>query len=498
MSLEETQKSVVVDSHCHTFNARDLPIYGFLKCVVLNADEKVLPDLVLPLAKLLSGLTQNVHSDEKELQKILDLLDDGGALEGLPFTEDEDELSDEEFLASFNEAIQKLEASQTKGDLELLDYIEKEAGVEQKDEGLESLIDVGRAVWSGGGVVARYIKWVRLLTKYRFRITDKLINTYSKDDCRVDLFTPALIDYDRWVNDEAKTNLVEQMKLMKANIRLHKGQVHPYFPFDPWRAAYYPDPDNGPLAWLQKATSSCGFVGAKLYPPMGYSAIDNASHKSFPKEAPDVPDEFGCKLDDELNKLYKLCTQEDIPILTHCADSNGVKEGYGQRASPEFWRTVIEKHPTLRVNLGHFGGLKSLDNDDGWAWIVGELLNNSTSNVYADISHYSSILKEEGRKETIQNLIRLFEKYPRAKEKIIFGTDWIMLARVKDHDEFLTEFKTAYKEAFGPEAAAKFMGKNAARFLGLYQGDRNRERLNLFYENNAIATPSWMTLVDSE
>lgn len=498
MSLSEDKRSVVIDCHCHTFNAKDLPIFGFLEKVALNADEKVLPKLVLPLARMLTKLTKRAPGTDKELAKLSILLDqstEAGAF-GIAAIDGEDQ-EDTQFLKDLNTAIYDLGQSDQEEDAALLSVIEAEADKpETVGSGAKSVFDVAEAIWKSRGIVSRYIKWIHLLTKYRYKITRRLVETYSEDGDTVDLFTPALIDYDRWVADKAQTDLPSQIRLMKGNIRLHKGRVHPYFPFDPWREAMSIQSEDGSLYWLQEAVEHNGFIGAKLYPPMGYRATDNASLTEFPEEVTDPPAVFGQKLDEAMEALFEYCKKKGVPILTHCANSNETRERYGDRANPIFWELVAKKYPSLRINLGHFGGLGSLSSIDGWAWKVGELLNDSNTNVYADISHFSAILDDSDRQVAIDNLKRLFDQYPNAKDRILFGTDWIMLARVRKHKEFLDIFRDAYQEAFGENECAKFMGLNAAKFLGLMPGQRNRQRLEAFYDKHEIKTPLWAQRID--
>jgi hypothetical protein len=77
--------------------------------------------------------------------------------------------------------------------------------------------------------------------------------------------------------------------------------------------------------WLQQGRA----VGVKIYPPMGFMAVGNDS-----SDAPAPPDALhqlvqqrragqtvGAALDDELRKLYALCTDLDAPVMMHCASS---------------------------------------------------------------------------------------------------------------------------------------------------------------------------------
>jgi predicted TIM-barrel fold metal-dependent hydrolase len=421
---------------------------------------------------------------------------EAGVIEAVADRADEGGLDEDRFFEELNRALQDLETSDKDEDRELLHHLEKEAGLPKRDETLEAFpVDLARAIWKGGGAAVRYVKWIKLLSKYRFKITDRLIETYSKGEQTVDLFTPALVDYDRWVGDKAEADIPSQMALMEGNIRLHEGRIHPFLPVDPWREAYSSGANDSPMTWLQKAIDQHGFIGVKLYPPMGYSPSGNALHNSFPPNVPDTPDVFGRRLDDALEALYTFCAQDEIPVLAHCADSNEVQDTFGERANPAYWERVVLNHPSLRINLGHFGDLDTLSEDHGWAWKVGQLLNDTSTHVYADVSHHSAILEKESREKTIKGLERLFDKNPNAQDRIMFGTDWIMLARIKDHDRFLLDFRNAYKEAFGAEAVDKFMGSNAAQFLGLHSGNKTRQRLELFYDRYNIPAPEWIAAV---
>jgi predicted TIM-barrel fold metal-dependent hydrolase len=312
-------------------------------------------------------------------------------------------------------------------------------------------------------------------------------------------FTPALIDYDLWVDNRTKTSLPEQIELMERNIKYHKGKVHAYFPFDPWRESKAPGRNGGSLYWLREAIEKHGFIGAKLYPPMGYSALCNECHTEFPDNSPQPAHEFGSSLDNAMRSLFAYCQTNDIPILTHCANSNETEKNFGERANPDYWERTVrsDEFPKLRVCLGHYGGLKTLsDSPNGWAWKVGRLCNDPDNNVYADISHFGAILESGTREKAMDNLEKVFNEYPNAMDRIIFGTDWIMLARVKDHKDFLQTFRDAFEKRFGRKNCCKFMGINAARFLGLGTGQKTRDRLVQFYERNEMEPPSWTKLID--
>jgi predicted TIM-barrel fold metal-dependent hydrolase len=492
-------QSIIIDAHCHTFNANDLPLKGFLTKVTLNADEKILPNIIRPLANLLAEIADNAPDFIKERNRLDSLLSPPEA--GIRAVEDyalpEADEPDEEFAEKLRGIMYQMENSADKDERELFVILEKEMGFSPGEAGVRSAMDSAKSLWSSRGIISRYIKWIKLLTGYRYEITNRLINTYSSSGTTVNLFTPALIDYDRWVDDQSKTSLPEQIQLMEKNIRYQRGRIHPYFPFDPWRESEEPEGEQGSLYWLKEAVEKNGFIGAKLYPPMGYSALDNKNHSKFPNNAPKPPEDFGRSLDRAMRSLFSYCQENDIPILTHCANSNETERCFGERAHPKYWAQAVSdgEFPKLRVCLGHYGGLDSLNESDGWAMQVGSLCNDPKKNVYADISHYSAILQNDKRNSTMDNLERMLERFPNAINRIIFGTDWIMLARVRNNQDFLKVFRDAFEERFGSENCRKFMGENAARFLGLSPGQKTRIRLDTFYHSRGIPAPPWTKLV---
>ncbi len=125
------ERPIVIDCHCHTFNANDIPTYGFLKKVILNADEDLLPRLAIPLAKLLTRLTEQTPGGDEELRKINKLLAQAGAvaesLEGViglaVGQAEDDEPNDEQLLEELRVAIKDLEKSEQSEHQELFSAI---------------------------------------------------------------------------------------------------------------------------------------------------------------------------------------------------------------------------------------------------------------------------------------------------------------------------------------------------------------------------------------
>ena len=119
MSELHAQRTAIVDAHCHTFNAKDLPVLGFLQMVVLNADENAIGQLGMPLARLLVGLTalaKGAEDEHRELDRLQGRMSDvapGVRASVLQADDSErtDEVTEEQFLARLQDALDELNRS---------------------------------------------------------------------------------------------------------------------------------------------------------------------------------------------------------------------------------------------------------------------------------------------------------------------------------------------------------------------------------------------------
>jgi predicted TIM-barrel fold metal-dependent hydrolase len=173
------------------------------------------------------------------------------------------------------------------------------------------------------------------------------------------------------------------------------------------------------------------------------------------------------------------------------------KEGYGERAHPEYWKRVTDLYPGLRVNLGHCGGMANLVHErNDWPLLVWKMMQDPSRQVFADSSYVFEIGDSSFRERLFDRMAQLFETHENVKGRLMFGTDWLMLAKRKGARDFLRTFGETYLARFGPECTAGFLGGNAARFLGLHPGAANRRRLEAFYERHGMATPEWMNRLE--
>lgn len=358
----------MVDVHCHIFNAEDVAMVGFVKSFMKKFP---LPKRAIKL--LLEDALRLEAPDYVEENERLDQLLRGEVLHGI--TDDSIESTEDEFKKYLDDL-----SAQGNDLTELLAKEEKELMAVDM-EGIHK-IELNEMLFIG--LFGRFWKWIRLLKKNRFEIANKLIDTYVD----IDLFTPAIIDMDYWLEDKAKTSIGEQIFLYVKIIRLNNGKIHPLVAFDPLREILYSEiPEYTSLYWVKKAIMDRGFIGIKVYPPMGFFLYNNSVH--------DPGNEFSPKIDKALISLYKWCQEKDVPIMAHCNDSNESQSGYEERANPIYWKEVLNDYPGIRIKFGHFGGADSLMKEDNkdWAETICDLMESEEyPHIYADTGFHEVAL----------------------------------------------------------------------------------------------------------
>ncbi len=499
----------VIDAHCHIFNAHDVPAFQFITKVFL-------PHYAVDLSA-----ANRRKLESKISEATADML------------------------------------GRTPGYEQELAVLEARLAGEDESEALAGTAELpnfarGSARACFGADVADNIlaikNLVSILTRFRHKNFEALMatNSHVEPHVSVALYTPSMVDMDYWLSAAGESEQVigdidtgafsprqssprQQVKLMEMVQRLYPGRCHGFVSFCPWRQAedVYHNAQVGEgspfrrqtaLETVQDAILNRGFLGVKLYPPMGFRAFGNADIPldGFPPDARQAPfaDAFGLHLDEALLELYAFCAEHDVPILAHAAPSNGAgssegtegkKAGYEKRAHPRYWAQVLAQPGLsgLRLNLAHFGGSHDPAQTVQWRQVIGELMD-TYPNVYSDLSHYPELLMDNfigtgqhcrEAAETLAPIRKPFlagEAGRKRAQRILYGSDWSMLSKEYYYADYLPVVAHMYRRkiygvGLGAEQNARaFLSFNAITYLGLRAGDKARARLESWYSRQGI------------
>jgi predicted TIM-barrel fold metal-dependent hydrolase len=275
---------------------------------------------------------------------------------------------------------------------------------------------------------------------------------------------------------------------------------------------------HSPLALVKRAVRTEGFIGVKLYPPMGFLPLDNAiklDYGDFPDHL-ELPfrKQLNAALDAVLGDLYAWCVEEQVPILAHAANSNGAGEGYSLRASPDNWAAVAKNFSGIRISLAHFGrfdaGFASPANphprlDQTWEWKMAKLVRAYPgSKIYIDLSYLRAALLAPDnniRSEVVRMLGEVKKEFPAISDRMLFGTDWVMFGEeelfppISYNGQYADRVVQLFTSAtFTEPEVTRIMSANAGSFIGLdlpASTTGNRARLTSLYNASGLDT-DWM------
>jgi predicted TIM-barrel fold metal-dependent hydrolase len=458
-----------VDVHCHTFCAADLPIVGFVAHYIPG------------LTDLSRELTRWPELIVRAILRVVATLPDAVAPAG-----------DAE-LASLRAAL----ATPAPAPIGPVPAIPGPL----LDDLLERLLRL--LPFSVGAdtrqVLDRYVDTLYLVAHPRAALAATLARTYPS----VTMFVPSLVDYDAWSEDRAPTPLATQIQVMelvsKLSLRGRIGRpdarIHPFVAFDPRREAE----SATAMQMVRHAVESAGFLGVKLYPPVGFAPLDNQRLRSNRPQS--------ARIDAALSALYTYCQAEEVPITAHASPANEFGLGLRTLVAPARWRPALAAFPGLRLNLAHFGHEYGVDprlgvrTPEAWMWQAATLID-AYPNVYADLSGSPLGYDPAGATRLLGYLLEVMAAFPRVKKRLMYGSDW-WLARLDPGTAAgtLETTRGTLAARLAPDEVADVMGRNALRFLGLLDDDnrpragRAARRLRRLYAAagpGAAAPPPWL------
>jgi predicted TIM-barrel fold metal-dependent hydrolase len=535
-----------IDAHCHLFNGRDLPIYGLLESVIIQ--QNVFGIFAEPLAQFLAATIENNAPTYVDEVKILDghLIPNPAAI--VEYKRNSERAA--EFLerglkkfidkyTSFGSDAQNPPNSRYDGFLlELLLRYAPSSAIESgksKSEIVSSLRDkrfrdriIEQLLANGkprtrmsfddefGEYLAQFCFWAAKFLDYHFQLADDLGGLFGENDGNDELriITPAIDDFGpwplKWWYTDDVTQPLQQAKLFQkiALIQPKGRKLHGLIGFDPWHYLQDLHDKTHPnaLEVVQTAIEQFGFVGVKLYPPMGFRASNNTAlpKDSFPENLRRLYNNPGPKLDWALDQLYAYSNDNKIAIQAHGAASIGSRPNYIARAEPIHWTSVLRRYTSLRVNLGHFGGIwdyftdaacgpRSSDVDAQWPKQIAHMIRN-LANLYCDVADFSGVLERwDSEKcstpDIFAGLKQLLKGNDHLRSRVLYGSDWVMLDREPRSDGYYNAMRREFSKVLKTADLEAFLGQNAAAFFGLGHGQPTRKRIDDFYIRNKLTPP---------
>jgi hypothetical protein len=358
-----------------------------------------------------------------------------------------------------------------------------------------------------------------IVRNFQFRYVNvyDYLGEYSRGKTRrIDLLIAHLVDFDWPIGggQPTTTNLRDQIRVMERISALTGGRVQCFAPYDPLKEVAF-GLGLSPVSSLQLVKDAIldhGFIGVKLYPPMGFAPIDNASFdgKGFWNQVW-IPqslhrNDVGVRLDNALSELYSWCQTNGVPIMAHTSPTNGPSIVFEGLTKANYWRKVRNAFSGIRVDFAHFGDSDLIDDKGVRAKHLSNLMNQTNGQfLYADSAYFADLLS---RQPELQTYLTTLMQYSKNKggaalaQRLMYGTDWEMVVlEGTQSDQYLERFEGVLSvldnQSLGAEGklSDRFFGVNAAIFLGLKKGEPTRQRLDRYY--GLGSKPAWMSKVDN-
>jgi predicted TIM-barrel fold metal-dependent hydrolase len=361
----------------------------------------------------------------------------------------------------------------------------------------------------------QYRKWADTLSKEVKSITCEMVETFQKDkiDLYVPLMIDFEYWFRNSPDNPIKDQIEFVHKNI---IIPYRGRIHPFAPFCPARELAFRknmlNPDrkpelSGSLQLVKDAIENKGFIGVKLYNALGYKPFNNATVEDKRRERIGLHRKRGYHIfkgeeyDEVLSELYDYCIENEVPLTTHCGmygieSYSDASFDFGQAV---FWHEVLsqKRYEDLHLNLAHFGWCQEYryHGRKGWVKDICEMLI-MYKYLFTDVSHHRVLSGKDRKKfkEDYRDMRCDFsDHWTDIKKKILFGIDWHVIKRVKNFEDFKDKYLEVLKHdnLFTDDEIDDFLGGNALNFLGLLPGGKNRLRLEKFYKDNNIDPPEW-------
>jgi len=467
-----------IDTHAHFFNLRSIPARGILR-------RWNVPDLLArALTKLLLSMVEEdgaarlldadpIPADDELIPRIAadappEIFLDEDFIKGLAYI---DELDLAEVLARVpvppgETALVKTDGQRLMSPMSLVTLDASQLDGQLRFDLITLFLRKVRRIIKGG---IGALKFLYLMTRSEAHILATYLDLYD-----VDLAVHHMMDLEaHYPPDPPLYDYASvQIPRIRALAEQSGGKVVVFAAFDPYR--------QNCQAIIESAVAQ-GCIGVKFYPPSGYrpSGNQDGTYDGPPARV----------LDERNNRLFKFCSQQGIPVFTHCTPGGfQAGEGYGLHSDPKYWRPVLERYRDLIVGFGHSGGAEGWfaeNTPEGDAIFYNSFaggcfdLMREFDNVYLDFGYLDEVSEEAQLRRISERLQTLLGATPKLGERFMYGSDWHMLYNEARSADYLRAFEELFTSDLEPYRE-KFFSGNARKFLRLAEHvERNAGVLSL-------------------
>lgn len=465
--------SFVIDTHGHFFNARDVPVKGYLAGPVAHSKTGALRELIKALAPISDWLAFTAPSAKGEFdQLIARARQDKLAAKSLAEVRDDHGRERDQYLSNVSEqffAQAQKEAPEFVARYNALaerpfiankgrsvqgplrpDSLARAMRSDERRAGptLQSLDALEPAEY-GDGVLA----FVGYMLSYRWMNLLAYQQSYTSEpgSFGVNQVLGALVDFDYWLTPPPPRSAQEdQIKLHQLLSVLSNGYMRPIAAYNPWKDVQ----DKGTTrARVIAAIRDRGFVGAKMYPPNGFRPYGN-EELPLPAGSRIAGMPTGKELDVALLETWRELGVLNVPMMAHSGHSMGKDAIFDAMAGPEGYERLCKASSSAppHVHLGHFGG-----DDDQFPWSAtfAELMEKpGCSRLYGDLAYWDSLRCPKGPSNcaTAMRLKKAIAAHPDVANRLMYGSDWLMLSQERRWDRYPFDLHDATNGILDQEA----------------------------------------------
>jgi len=499
----DPKAEIDIDAHCHVFNGSDLQVERFLTLVASSAFSGLLKKVVQLLAKPLQrSVWAHAPKAGQEIERLKkfpsgpqlkkdaaelltpvydELVRETNANYSESFAQELATPEGRDFLEAYRRYLDSMSAQSPGAAQATLPLRTTEFERLRQPQGLIKQLEREKSLSDYS--IASVFTFIRDFYAYRFEHCYYLLRNYGCEHGGVQLIAPALVDYDYPLGagqSPPPSSLTGQFMVMERISEVFQGRVLPYLAFDPWRIAEGHDLE--PFKAGQDYVNRGAAIGFKIYPPMGFAPFANTEVKPPPGSWPKTA-HFAKALDDALGQLWEFAIGADAPVLAHSGMSNAPYPDRVSLGAPNNWLRLFQdrRFASARVCFGHFGGEGLLTEADHWPAQFLDLVSRYP-NAYGDIAYFEDVLTSSNEIK-LRDRLSHFVKQQDAMDKILYGSDWVMLAIEAHAELYFEKMREVLSDGqyFAKDITAKVFSLNAQQFLGLHRGQKTRERLESFY-----------------